>query len=713
MYLVDCLIQDPIQFQKTFTYSSAVYIEKGIRVWIDFNHRKVVGFVLNCYIGNVDYDVKEILEIIDSEPILDDELMKLADFIAYRTISPLIKVYQLMLPKPLSISKKMVKPKTIKMIKKINQPTTKLSSKASQALDFLSVKNQNYTEFLSLYKGCLKTLLKYNLVEVYEEELVYHKQFFEIRDSDIELTNSQLDAIKRVDLFKYQTYLLFGPTGSGKTEVYFNLARQVLANNKSVLFVLPEISLTRQMIQRINVGLGIDVVVYHSNLSDQERYQQYQRLKNEKVNFIVSTRSGVFLPIDNLGLIIIDEEHDHSYKQDHQVLYDARDVADFRAKYHNIPLILGSASPRLETYAKALKGVYELLEITNHSQRAGFDCCFIDLNQSLKQLSNNVVMPELLSQIRAVLSRKQQVLLLLNRRGYSQISQCPKCLKTYMCPNCDMSLTYHKYNHSYQCHLCGYTTFKNKCSCCQENYSIMKGIGTQQLEDIIKVHFPLARVNRIDGDVVVKKNAHQKIIDDLINHKIDILIGTQMIAKGLNVENIGLVGIIDVDQSLLASDYLAHEKTFNLILQAAGRTGRGRIRGKVLLQTYNPEHYVLNSALSQDYVKFFKYEMKFRHQTNIPPYTYLVEIIFSHKYLDKIEAVIERYIVAFREYSNISVLGPARLKRISNLYRERLLLRSKDLEAMISACYRVHELLVSENRGVRVSFNVNPGQLCY
>ncbi len=713
MYLVECLVQDPIQFQKTFTYSSPSYIKKGIRVWIDFNHRKVVGFVLNCYIGSVDYEVKEILEVIDKEPILDNELLELADFLAHRTISPLIKVYQLMLPKPLSISKNMLKAKVVKMIKKTNQPVPKLSSKASQALDFLSIQNQKYSEFLKLYKGCLKTLLKYELVEIYEEELVYQQQVFEIKKSDIVLTTSQKEAIKRVDLFKYQTYLLFGPTGSGKTEVYFNLARQVLTNEQSVLFVLPEISLTRQMIQRINNSLGIDVIIYHSNLSDQDRYQQYKRLKSEKVNFIVSTRSGIFLPIDNLGLIIIDEEHDQSYKQDHQVLYDARDVADFRAKYHNIPLILGSASPRLETYAKTLKGVYELLEITNHSQRSGFDCCFIDLNKSLKQLSNNVVMPELLKRISEVLAKKQQVLLLLNRRGYSQISQCPKCLKTYMCPNCDMSLTYHKYNHSYQCHLCGYTTFKNKCVNCGSNYSLMKGIGTQQLEEIIKAHFTKASVSRIDGDVVSKKNAHQKIIDDLINHKIDILIGTQMIAKGLNIENIGLVGIVDIDQSLLASDYLAHEKTFNLILQAAGRTGRGKIRGSVLLQTYNPQHYVLNSALKQDYTKFFKYEMKFRHQTNIPPYTYLVEIVFSHKNLDNIAAVIERYLVAFLEYSDISVLGPARLKRISNLYRQRLLLRSKNLEVMINACYRIHELLVIKNRGVRVSFNVNPGQLCY
>lgn len=714
MILIECLVQDPIQFKKTFTYTYSHPIEKGVRVWLDFNHRQVVGFVINCFEGSVDYEVKSVLSIIDSEPILNAELLKLAEVISYRTISPLIKVYQLMLPKPLAISSKMIKPKMVKMIKKINDPMHKLSSKAQLALDFLSSQDEClYSDFIVDFRGCLKTLLKYNLVLVYEIEAKYNSYSYVAKESDLVLTTSQLQAINSVDLKQFKTYLLFGPTGSGKSEVYFNLAKKVLSAGNSVLFILPEISLTSQMISRVNDSLGIDVIVYHSNLTNQERYLQYQRLKENCPHFVIATRSGVFLPFHNLGLIIIDEEHDQSYKQDHSVLYDAREVAQLRAQYYNIPLVLGSASPRLESYARAIKGVYHLLVLDNHSQRAGFDADFIDMSASLKQLSNNVIMPEMLSAIKNVLSNNKQVLLLLNRRGYSQICQCPKCLKTYMCPHCDMSLTYHAFNHSYQCHLCGYTTFKNKCPDCRVTYSLNKGVGTQQLEDIVRNLFPDKVIERMDSDVINKKGEHQRIINDLINQKIDILIGTQMIAKGLNIINIGLVGILNVDQSLLANDYMAHEKTFSLILQAAGRTGRGNNRGKVLLQTFNPEHYVLTSAISQDYVRFFQMEMKFRHQTNIPPYTYFVEIIFSSLVLDKMDRLIAKYVMAFGEESNLVLMGPTMLKKVANMYRKRILLKSKDLERMIALCYRVHEILIVENRGVRVSFNVNPGQLCY
>lgn len=707
MFLVEVYTENPIHYNQRLTYQSSFYIEPGCRVIVPLRNQKVFAFVDQCYEGEVNFETKPVIEVIDEKPILNQELLDLAQWLSYMTIAPLIRCLQAILPNPLRPKKSARKVQMVRMVK-VNEGEYKLSQHQQHIFDDLKQQQElSYTQALKLYKTSLKTLIKNGAVVEYEIEKTYEDQNIELSSNPKLLTQDQQKAVDSIQLKSYSTSLLFGATGSGKTEVYLQVAQKVLDQKQQVLILVPEISLTPQMIERFQSRFGQDIGFYHSGLNDQEKYEQYQRVKNQEVDIVVGTRSCVFLPFSNLGLIVLDEEHDPSFKQESIPYYHAREVALHRAQTHNCPVILGSASPSLETYAKALKGVYQLLELPQRINQSFPDVKVIDMRAQLRQLKEEVISKSLDELIQTTLNRNEQIILLLNRRSYSPIVQCQNCFTPLECPHCDTTLAYHKDSQSYLCHTCGYQQSSNECPVCHHKAVIMKGVGTQRLQEIVEAKYPQARVGRLDADTSRLKNAHFRILKQFENRELDILVGTQMIAKGLDMPFVTLVGVLQADSALMHDDFSSTEKAFSLILQASGRAGRHDLDGQVIVQSFIPDHYAIQYALRQNYKGFFQHEMKYRHQGQYPPYNYFCEILLSHKAQEEISALSYK-IVHVAKTLGLNTLGPAPLRKLSNLNRARIIIRSKDNLNMIEKLHQLQQELQLPKEKVKVVFNINP-----
>lgn len=707
MFLVDVYTQNPIQHNQRLTYQSDFLIRQGCRVLVPLRNSQVVGFVDRSYEGTSEFDVKKIIEVIDEEPILNEELLALAQWLSFMTLSPLIRCLQAILPNPLRPQKNAKKARLIRMIK-VKDVSIKLTPHQQKIVDDLKrVGELTYSEGLKKYKTSLRTLIKNHIIDVFEIEKEYQEQPIQQSSHHKQLTPDQQKAVDAIALNKTSVSLLFGATGSGKTEVYLQVAQKVIDSGQQVLILVPEISLTPQMIERFQSRFGQDIGIYHSGLNDQEKYEQYQRVRNRDVNIVVGTRSCVFLPFSNLGLIVLDEEHDTSFKQESVPYYHAREVALKRAQTHQCPVILGSASPSLETYAKAIKGVYHLLELPQRINQSFPEIKVIDMKAQLRALKDDVISQPLDEAIKSALSKNEQIILLLNRRSYSPIVQCQNCMEALQCPNCDTTLAYHKDSQTYLCHTCGYSQNNNICPNCKGKAIMMKGVGTQRLQEIVESKYPQAKVGRLDADTSRLKNAHFKILNQFQNREIDILVGTQMIAKGLDMPFVTLVGILQADSALMHDDFSSTEKAFSLILQASGRAGRHDLDGQVYVQSYIPDHYAIGYALRQNYIGFFQQEMKYRHQGQYPPYTYFCEILLSHKSQEVINELAFKIVYACKQYS-LNTLGPAPLRKLSTLHRSRIIIRSKDNLSMIKSLHQIQEQLQLPKERVRVVFNVNP-----
>lgn len=710
MILVEVYTQNPIAHNQTLTYESEKMIPTGCRVLIELRNRQIVGFVVNCYEGKVDFETKKILEVIDEQPIINQELFDLATWLSYQTLSPMIRCLQAILPNVLRPSQSFNEPVKVKMIK-VKNNSSDLTNRQQAILDDLRNKTEmTYSQGLKEYKSVLKTLIVKDIIEVYEVERSYQEESIRISSPPKKLTNDQQNAVNTIELNKYHPYLLFGATGSGKTEVYLQVAQKVIDENKQVLILVPEISLTPQMIERFQSRFGQDIGIYHSGLSNQEKYEQYKRVKENEVNIIVGTRSCVFLPFSNLGLIVLDEEHDSSFKQESTPYYHAREVAHYRANLHQCPIILGSASPSLESYAKAIKKVYTLITLPNRINESFPEVEVIDMRSKLRQLKNEVISPQLDEAIKNALSNKQQVILLLNRRSYSPVVVCQNCQQSLECPHCDTTLAYHKDSNTYLCHTCGYSQRENTCTNCGGRSVIMKGLGTQRLQEIIELKYPLAKVGRMDADTTKRKNAHFNLLNKFQNGEIDILVGTQMIAKGLDMPKVTVVGILQADAALMHDDFSSTEKAFSLVLQASGRAGRHDLKGKVYVQSFIPDHYAIQYALHQNYVGFFQQEMNYRHQGKYPPYMFLCEIVLSHKNSDQLNQL-ARQIAYSSRINELITLGPAPLRKLSQMNRVRIVIKHKNLEQLLEKLHQIHEECNVSNSSIQVIFNVNPQQL--
>lgn len=490
-----------------------------------------------------------------------------------------------------------------------------------------------------------------------------------------------------------QTYLLEGVTGSGKTEVYLQLMAQALDQGKGAILLVPEIALTPQMVDRVISRFGSVVAVLHSGLSIAEKYDEWQRIIQGKASIVVGARSSIFAPLKNIGIIIIDEEHETTYKQGDNPRYHARNVAIWRSNYHACPLVLGSATPCLESRARAQVGKYQLVMMEDRVNQSPLPPVeLIDMTQYLGQ-DQWILSPELEEKMQEVLDRKEKIVLLLNRRGYANYVQCRSCGYVVQCPHCDISLTYHKVDHCLKCHYCDYQQpLPNTCPDCGFDQMRTRGIGTQQVVEILEEKFPGVLVVRMDNDTTRTKGAHQQLLESFNQEGPAILLGTQMIAKGLDFEQVTLVGVINADTGINMPDFRSGEKTFQLLTQVAGRTGRGKLAGQVLIQTYNPDHYVMQFAKNHDYEGFFYYEMQRRHLGAYPPYFYTTLLTVSSKDRGQGQLLIyqaKEALVKLQDQLKSSgledsfhVLGPntGGIARINDIYYFQLLLKYKKPE---------------------------------
>ena len=692
----------------------------GKRVFINFNNRDIIGFVVNvidseeCYEKiclDYGYKLKYVTSVIDKSPLINSDLMKLAYHLQKITLAPLISVFQTMLPAKLKPASTNQKIKTEKFVR-IKNICDKLSDKQQIAYDALvNEKEMKLTKWRLLYKSISKTLEDKCFVEQFDKQVVYINENNFISDNEKILNSHQISAMDTIENSDNNIVLLQGVTGCGKTEIYLQYASKMIKQKKQVLILVPEIALTPLMISRFNNRFKQDCAIYHSGLNNQEKYEQYLRVFNNEVNVVIGTRSAIFMPFENLGLIVMDEEHDSSYKQETNLHYHTRDVAIFRSKMANCKLILGSATPSVDSYARALKGVYQLVSITQRVNNSFADIICVNTKNEMKNLQPYLITNELKQKIGECLNRKQQIILLLNRRGYSPYLKCINCNETKMCPHCDLALNYHKVDNTLKCHCCGYTTsYESTCDHCNSKVFVNFGVGTQKLQEEVTRLFNGVKILRMDGDTVKVKGAHQKILNSFSNHEADILIGTQMIAKGLDFENVTLVGIVNADNGINGADFNVNESIFQLITQAAGRSGRGSKNGRVVVQVFDDNNYVVKSACNQDYVSFFNHEMKYRHQSNNPPYSYLISIVFSDKNKDVVESEISNFKKGFT-YNNYKVLGPAEMIKLIDKYRYRVILKGKDLDVMRNDLALVLQKY-KENKGkCNVVIDVNPTHL--
>lgn len=512
-----------------------------------------------------------------------------------------------------------------------------------------------------------------------------------------------------------KTFLLEGVTGSGKTEVYLQSIAAALAQGKTALMLVPEISLTPQMVRRVKGRFGKAVAVLHSGLSNGEKYDEWRRIKRQEAQVVVGARSAVFAPLDKIGLIIMDEEHESSYKQDDAPRYHARQVALWRSQYHDCPVVLGSATPSLETRARAEKGVYERLVLADRVNRRPLpEVSIIDMKTELQKHAESNFSAPLLVALQDRLDRHEQSVLMLNRRGYSSFVLCRDCGFVLKCPNCDISLTLHMDTHTMKCHYCGHEEpIPRTCPNCHSRQIRYYGTGTEKVEEELQDLMPDARIIRMDNDTTRKKGAHAKLLAKFGSGEADILIGTQMIAKGLDFPNVTLVGVLNADTALGLPDFRASERTFQLLTQVSGRAGRAEKSGHVYIQTFNPDHYAIRFAKHHDYEGFFKYEMAMRHQGGYPPYYFTVQITASD---------LDEGIAAKRMYQLLQwlrprldpqtiLLGPTPkpIARVNRRYYYQIVIKYKrepNLEKTLTTL--LHETQAQQRQGLQIGIDVEP-----
>ncbi|MBN6202718.1 primosomal protein N' [Staphylococcus saprophyticus] len=552
-------------------------------------------------------------------------------------------------------------------------------------------------EAMGYSKSSVDTLIRKGFVEKYDA--IVERDPFETRvfEQDVKqhLTSDQQRAFEaiseKIHAHQQCTYLLHGVTGSGKTEVYLQTIEEVLNLNRQAMMLVPEIALTPQMVLRFKRRFGDEVAVLHSGLSKGERYDEWQKIRDGKARVSVGARSSVFAPFKNLGMIIIDEEHESSYKQEDYPRYHARDIAQWRSEYHQCPLILGSATPSLESFARAEKGVYELLSLPNRvNQQALPEVEIVDMREELNSGNRSMFSNQLRDAIQQRLDNQEQIVLFLNRRGYASFMLCRDCGHVPQCPNCDISLTYHKSTDQLKCHYCGHQEVPpNQCPNCESEHIRQMGTGTQRVEELLQEAFQEARIIRMDVDTTSRKGAHEKLLNDFGSGKGDILLGTQMIAKGLDFPNITLVGVLNADTMLNLPDFRASERTYQLLTQVAGRAGRHEKEGQVLIQTYNPDHYAIKDVQENDYTAFFQKEMNYRKIGKYPPYFFLINFTIAHKEMKKVmEASKHIHKILLQHLTDKAlVLGPspAVLSRINNEYRFQILVKYKREPALHEA----------------------------
>ncbi|MCT1541056.1 primosomal protein N' [Lysinibacillus capsici] len=787
-------VDRPFDYQVPVEWISV--IELGSRVKVPFGPRNVLGFVVGL---KKETDVplnklKAINQILDMEPVLTEEMLRMAKWLKNDTICYEIDALQVMLPSALRAKyEKMIKlqqgqqlplevqaifgkrqranfkeferagllpllkqlvaenivsienvvkqqgnVKEIRMVQitadqQLIERALEQSSRAAKQRLLLQWMCQHLGEIFTPQQICDEARVSISVLEAvidkgaaqFIQEEVFRDPFTKevSRTHALQLTSEQQVALQAIttamDQQIAQTFLLHGVTGSGKTEVYLQAIQKVLEEGKEAIMLVPEISLTPQMTERFRSRFGEMVAVMHSGLSVGEKYDEWRKIQQGKVKVVVGARSAIFAPFTNIGLIILDEEHESTYKQEDSPRYHARDVAIWRSEFYNCPIILGSATPALESFARAKKGVYKLLSLKHRALHQALPTVFIaDMREELRQGNRSMFSQSLIEAIRLRLEKKEQMVLFLNRRGYSSFVLCRDCGTVVQCPNCDISLTYHRTTEKLKCHYCGYEEHVPQiCPQCQSDHIRYFGTGTQKVEEELYKLFPEARVLRMDVDTTKHKGAHEEILETFGAGHADILLGTQMIAKGLDFPNITLVGVLSADTSLHLPDYRAAERTFQLLTQVSGRAGRHDKLGEVIIQTYTPEHYAIELAKTQEYEPFYEREMFLRRRSNYPPYYFVALIQLSHEDVMMAAEYAGRVADWLRgNLSNqVAIIGPttASIARLQNRYRYQCLIKYKIEPNLIPVLQRLLAMYRAEwiKQGILMTVDLDPSTI--
>lgn len=715
-------------FDTDYSYSVPDFLEKikpGCRVLVPFGrgNNERYGIVLSVTDGDTS-SLKEIIKIIDKP--LSDEMIQLALWLKTRCFCTTYDCLKQMLPRRYGSLK--IKSRKMVRIKDGIEPDSTLTKKQAGVFDLLSditaAEVNEVCEFCSVGISVLKALEKKGLLEFFDKQIFrnpYAKKSVTDR-SEIVLSDEQRKAYEtnKSLLGSGRFGLLFGVTGSGKTQVYLKLIDDVIALGKDVIVLVPEISLTPQVLDIFHARYGDLTAVIHSGLSLGERNDEYQRIKEGKAKIVIGTRSAVFAPVNNLGLIVMDEEQEQAYKSERTPRYNAKDVAKFRVRYNNAFLLMASATPSVESYSNALKGNYVLTEIKDRYGNANLpNVITVDMKDEIHSGNKTPISSVLREKLRETLDDGKQAILLINRRGYNTFIACNECGHIVMCPNCSISLTYHSHSNRLVCHYCGYSKkLDNICPVCHSDAVRYSGYGTQRIEEEIASLFTNARILRMDADTTTAKFSHQRLLDAFKNKEYDILIGTQMVAKGLDFDDVSLAGVVNADNSLYDESYTAGERSFDLITQVVGRAGRRNDTGCAVIQTVNPQNEVLGFASKQDYEGFFNNEIEMRRLMIYPPFCDIFCVGFSGENENTVAMCAKRFfeqIVKLNKESfadvKIVILGPtpAKISKINNTFRYRLAIKCKNnskIRQMITLTLKdIHKDKILSKVNIGVSLN--------
>ncbi len=564
----------------------------------------------------------------------------------------------------------------------------------------------------------IKALVNKGLISIVPKQVEQRAMIFPEHRSrkKLTLTSEQNDIIKSVtsQSDKPAVHLIYGITGSGKTEVYIEVIKYYLQKGLNIIMLIPEIALTPQMVDRFMGAFGSMISILHSQLTERQRFEQWQEIKQGKSRIVIGARSAVFAPLTNVGLIIVDEEHEPSYKQENNPKYNGRDVAIVRAKLEGAAVILGSATPSLESWYNAEQEKYKKYTLLSRPTPQGLpEVQLIDLREEEEV---DLLSETMRNAIQQSLDNKEQVILLQNRRGFASFVQCKNCGILQQCPNCEISLYYHHDKDEMMCHYCGYhLPIPRKCPACGSYTFAFGAPGTQKIEQLLKIYFPNANILRLDSDSSHKKDAYSYMYDKMHSKEIDILLGTQMISKGLDFPDVTLVGVVLADISLNVPDFRASERTFNLLTQVAGRSGRGEQPGRVIIQTWNPEHYAIRFACRQNYIDFADEELQYRKRLFYPPYYRLGRFVFSGTDEKKLQSALNKYHPTVEklklryEAPNLMILGPspAPLSKINKLYRYHIIIKAIDAETL-SKAVRDLEIIFKLPSNISISIDIDP-----
>ena len=624
LYAEVIINSEALEIDRPFTYkvpeefNNEIKIGQIVKVPFGKGNKTSEGFILNLKNDdNIKFKTKNIAAILVKDPVIDEDDINLIEFLREKTLCKYIDAFRLLIPVGIMKGAKAKKKKVI-VLKNEDLSNIKNPDGYKKIVEFFKTNSGKYTKSelinehsISQYK--LNKLIENEVLSIEEESVFRYNDRVYNKDSAKTLTIEQENIIREYINSDDKMFLLKGVTGSGKTEVYMKLVERVLLEGKSAIILVPEIALTPQMIERFKGRFGVNVALFHSKLSDGERFDEWFRVKEGKSKVIVGARSAIFLPAKNLGLIIIDEEHENTYKSEQNPKYQTKEVAEYLSELKGCKVILGSATPSIETYYRALTGEMKLLELNSRvDNKAMPPMKVIDMRNELKGGNKSLFSRELFIAIQERLKRKEQIILFLNRRGFSTFVSCRSCGYVFKCNECDISMTYHK-NGLLICHYCGKTKREpRECPKCHSKYVKFFGAGTQRVEEEVKKYFNNAGILRMDVDTTRDKHSYERIYNTFKNGEADILIGTQMVSKGLDFKNVTLVGILAADMSINIPDYRAAERTFQIITQVAGRAGRGDKQGEVLIQTYTPQHYSLQYAVNYDYEGFYEKEFTVR-----------------------------------------------------------------------------------------------------